>query len=236
MKSILCIATTLYMMSSCLELPTAAVSHLHPTTQNQLDLAGGLKEALDHGIRKQVVKLTAVDGFYKNELVKIMMPEELQRVDKALRKVGLGSLADEGVLMLNRAAEDAVKEATPIFVNAVKNISIADAKSIIMGDNRAATTFLETQTTQPLYTQFKPVIQQSFAKVGADKVWNQIISKYNGLPLVKKVNPDLTDYTTRKALTGVFTMIALEEQNIRSNLTARPTKLLQQVFALQDRK
>lgn len=164
------------------------------------------------------------------------MPDELQRIDKALRKVGLGSLADEGVLMLNRAAEDAVKDAIPIFVNAVKNISIADAKSIIMGNNRAATTFLETQTTQSLYTQFKPVIQQSFAKVGADKVWNQIISKYNGLPLVKKVNPDLTDYTTRKALTGVFTMIALEEQNIRTNLNMRPTKLLQQVFALQDRK
>lgn len=201
-----------------------------------VDIAAGLKEALNNGIDKQVVKLTAVDGFYRNEMVKILMPEELQKVDKVLRKVGLGSLADEGIKMMNRAAEDAVKEATPIFVGAVKNMSFTDAKNILMGNNTAATTYLQNSTTSPLYAKFNPVIRNSFAKVGADKVWANIINKYNALPLVKKVNPDLTDYTTNKALEGVFKMVAVEEKNIRTNLNSRTSDLLRKVFAMQDKK
>jgi len=201
-----------------------------------IDIAGGLKEALNNGISKQVSKLTAVDGFYKNEAVKILMPEELQKVDQTLRKVGLSSLADKGILMLNRAAEDAVKESTPIFVDAVKGMSFNDAKGILMGNESSATTYLQNTTTTPLYAKFNPVIKNSFAKVGADKVWTSIITKYNSLPLVKKVNPDLTDYTTNKALEGVFKMIAVEEKDIRTNLKARTSTLLQQVFAMQDKK
>lgn len=201
-----------------------------------VDIAAGLKEALNNGIDKQVVKLTAVDGFYRNEMVKILMPEELQKVDKALRKVGLGSLADEGIKMMNRAAEDAVKEATPIFVGAVRNMSFTDAKNILMGNNTAATTYLQNTTSSPLYAKFNPVIKNSFAKVGADKVWTNIINKYNALPLVKKVNPDLTDYTTNKALEGVFKMVAVEEQNIRTNISSRTSDLLRKVFAMQDKK
>lgn len=200
------------------------------------DISNGLKEAINKGIEKQVTKLTAVDGFYKNELVKIIMPEELQKVDKTLRKLGLSSLAEEGILMLNRAAEDAVKEATPIFVDAVKNMSFTDAKNILMGNESAATNYLQTSTTTALYTKFNPIIQNSFAKVGADKIWASIIKKYNSIPLVSKVNPDLTDYTTNKALEGVFKMIAVEEKVIRTDLAGRTTKLLQQVFALQDKK
>jgi hypothetical protein len=200
------------------------------------DISQGLKEALNKGIEKQVTKLTAEDGFYKNEMVKILLPEELQKVDKTLRKMGMSSLADKGILMLNRAAEDAVKESTPIFVDAVKNMSFTDAKNILMGDDKAATTYLQTETTNPLYAKFNPVIQNSFAKVGADKVWASIIKKYNSLPMVTKVNPDLTDYTTNKALEGVFKMIALEEKDIRTNLNARSTDLLKKVFAKQDKK
>lgn len=200
------------------------------------DISNGLKEAINKGIEKQVTKLTAVDGFYKNELVKINMPEELQKVDKTLRKLGLSSLAEEGILMLNRAAEDAVKEATPIFVDAVKNMSFTDAKNILMGNESAATNYLQTSTTTALYTKFNPIIQNSFAKVGADKIWASIIKKYNSIPLVSKVNPDLTDYTINKALEGVFKMIAVEEKVIRTDLAGRTTKLLQQVFALQDKK
>lgn len=200
------------------------------------DISNGLKEAINKGIEKQVTKLTAVDGFYKNELVKIIMPEELQKVDKTLRKLGLSSLAEEGILMLNRAAEDAVKEATPIFVDAVKNMSFTDAKNILMGNESAATNYLQTSTTTALYTKFNPIIQNSFAKVGADKIWASIIKKYNSIPLVSKVNPDLTDYTINKALEGVFKMIAVEEKVIRTDLAGRTTKLLQQVFALQDKK
>lgn len=202
---------------------------------NGLDIAAGLKEALNAWISKQVSKLTATDGFYKNAAVKILMPEELQRVDKALRSMGMGKLADDGVKALNRAAEDAVKEATPIFVNAVKTMSITDAKNILMGSNNAATTYLQKSTSAPLYEKFSPVVQQSIGKVGADQIWSKIITQYNKLPLVSKVNPDINDYVTNKALDGVFKMIAVEEGSIRTNLNARSSDLLKKVFALQDK-
>jgi hypothetical protein len=205
-------------------------------TLGALDISNGLKEALNNGIAKQVSKLTAVDGFYKNEAVKILLPDELQKVDKTLRKMGLSSLADKGLLLLNRAAEDAVKESTPIFVDAVKNMSFTDAKSILMGNENSATTYLQSTTTTTLYEKFNPIIKNSFAKVGADRVWASIIKKYNSIPLVQKVNPDVTDYTTNKALEGVFKMIAVEEKDIRTNLKARTSTLLQQVFAMQDKK
>ena len=205
--------------------------------QNQtLDISGGLKEALNNGITKQVSKLTATDGFFKNEAVKILLPQELQVVDKKLRQIGLSSLADEGLKVLNRAAEDAVKEATPIFVDAVKQMTFNDAKNILMGNESSATTYLQNTTSNALYAKFNPVIKNSFAKVGADKVWSNIITKYNAIPLVTKVNPDLTDYTTNKAMEGVFKMIAVEEKEIRTNLNARSSDLLKRVFALQDKK
>nr|WP_315139973.1 DUF4197 domain-containing protein [uncultured Flavobacterium sp.] len=200
----------------------------------KVDIAAGLKEALNKGITEQVSKLTQVDGFYKNELVKIVMPEELTKVDKTLRKLGMGSLADDGIKALNRAAEDAVKEATPVFVNAIKNIKIADAKTILMGNENAATTNLQQSTNKELYTKFLPVVQQSIGKVGADKIWNGIIQKYNTVPLVSKINPDLNDYVTNKALEGVFKMIAIEEKNIRTDLQSRTSTVLKKVFAMQD--
>ncbi|ALM50220.1 hypothetical protein AMR72_15800 [Flavobacterium psychrophilum] len=200
------------------------------------DISAGLREALDNGIDKQVRKLTAVDGFYKNQLVKILLPPELQKVDKTLRDIGLSSLADEGLKMMNRAAEDAVKEATPIFVSAVKNITFTDAKNILMGNDEAATSYLRKSTTSQLYAKFNPVIKSSFSKVGADKVWSNIISKYNTVPLVQKVNPDLTDYVTNEALDGVYKMIAVEEKDIRNNLNARTSALLKKVFSAQDKK
>ena len=136
-------------------------------------IASGLRQALDFGIDKQVTKLTQTDGFFKNELVKILLPEELQKVDKALRDIGLSSL-------------------------------------------------------------FNPVIKNSFAKVGADGIWNNLINKYNTLPFTNNVNPDLTDYVTGEALKGVYTMIAVEEKEIRTKLSSRTTDLLKKVFALQD--
>ena len=148
----------------------------------------------------------------------------------------MSKLADEGLKVLNRAAEDAVKEATPIFVDAVKQMTFNDAKNILMGNESSATTYLQNTTSTALYAKFNPVIKNSFAKVGADKVWSNIITKYNAIPLVTKVNPDLTDYTTNKAMEGVFKMIAVEEKDIRTNLTARSSDLLKRVFALQDKK
>ena len=198
------------------------------------DIGAGLKEALQKGVTEQVTKLTAVDGFYKNETVKILFPEELQKVDKTLRSIGLSSLADEGVKALNRAAEDAVKEATPIFVSAITSMKITDAKNILTGGDTAATTYLEGTTSTSLAAKFSPVIQTSLGKVGADKIWETIIARYNKVPLVTKVNPDLTKYVTKKAMEGVFKMIAVEEKDIRTNLSARTSPLLKKVFAMQD--
>ncbi|MFG6687120.1 DUF4197 domain-containing protein [Mariniflexile sp. HNIBRBA6329] len=198
------------------------------------EIASGLRQALDFGIEKQVSKLTQTDGFYKNELVKILLPAELQKVDKGLRDIGLSKLADEGLKVLNRAAEDAVKEATPIFVDAVKGITFADAKNILIGNDDAATQYLNGKTQTALYAKFNPVIKNSFSKVGADEIWNNLISKYNSIPFTTDVNPDLTDYVTNEALKGVFTMIAVEEKEIRNNIGSRTTDLLRKVFALQD--
>jgi hypothetical protein len=198
------------------------------------DIAAGLRQALDFGIEKQVSKLTQTDGFYKNELVKILLPDELQKVDKALRDIGLSSLADEGLKVLNRAAENAVKEAIPIFVDAVKGITFADAKNILLGNDNAATQYLTSKTQTALYAKFNPVIENSFSKVGADQIWNNLITKYNNIPFTSEVNPDLTDYVTNEALKGVYTMIAVEEKEIRTKFSSRTTDLLKKVFALQD--
>jgi hypothetical protein len=207
-----------------------------PGVLSQAEIGNGLKEALNNGITKQVSKLTATDGFFKNEAVKILLPEELQTVDKKLRQIGMGKLADEGLKVINRAAEDAVKEATPIFVDAVKQMTFTDAKNILLGNDSSATTYLQNTTSTALYAKFNPVIKNSYTKVGADKIWSQIITKYNSIPLVTKVNPDLTDYTTNKAMEGVFKMIAVEEKDIRTNLSSRSSDLLKKVFALQDKK
>ncbi len=206
------------------------------TILGKVDIAAGLKEALNNGISKQVSKLTATDGFYKNETVKILLPAELQKVDKTLRSMGMSKLADDGLRVLNRAAEEGVKEATPIFVEAVKNMSFKDAKTILMGNENAATTYLQNETTTALYGKFSPVIQTSLSNVGADTVWATILTKYNAIPLVKKVNPDLNDYVTKETLKGVFKMVAVEEKAIRTNLKERNTEVLKNVFAIQDKK
>ena len=204
--------------------------------EKKVDIAAGLKEALNNGISKQVSKLTAIDGFYKNEAVKILLPAELQKVDKTLRSMGMANLADDGLKVLNRAAEEGVKEATPIFVEAVKNMSFKDAKTILMGNENAATTYLQNETTTALYGKFSPVIQNSLSNVGADKIWATILTKYNAIPLVKKVNTDLKDYVTQETLKGVFKMVAIEEKAIRTNLKERNSEILKKVFSLQDKK
>ena len=235
MKKII-ILSLVFSCFSCAELQN--VVNTLPQDGNvlsQAQIGNGLREALQFGIDKRVSKLTAKDGFFKNELVKILLPEELRKVDKTLRDIGLSSLADEGLKVLNRAAEDAVKEATPIFIDAVRGISFNDAKNILLGSDNAATQYLNQRTQQALYNKFQPVIQSSFSKVGADQIWENLITRYNNLPLTTNVNPDLTDYVTGEALKGVYTMIAIEEKQIRSKVSSRTTDLLRRVFALQDR-
>ena len=232
MKKIVMLAPVL-LLFGCAELQQV-VNQYPGMGLGDAEIGSGLKEALNNGITKEVTKLTVKDGFFKNEAVKILLPAELKKVDKALRDVGLSSLADEGLKVLNRAAEDAVKEATPIFVDAVTKMTFNDAKNILLGDDRSATTYLENTTTTALYGKFNPVVKSSLGKVGADKVWANIINKYNALPLTQNVNPDLNDYVTQEALKGVFKMIAVEEKDIRNNLAARTSDLLKRVFSLQD--
>tara|TARA_R110002051_G_scaffold55200_2_gene103073 strand:+ start:1682 stop:2383 length:702 start_codon:yes stop_codon:yes gene_type:complete len=233
MKKVIAVIAVLF-LSGCAVLQSVVNNLPNQVGVDNTTIANGLRQALDFGIDKQVTKLTQEDGYYGNPLVKILLPEELQKVDNTLRSVGLGSLADEGLKVLNRAAEDAVSTATPIFVDAVKQITFNDAKNILLGSDNSATQYLENKTNAALYAKFNPIIEQSFNKVGADKIWSNLITKYNALPLTNDVNPDLTDYVTNQALKGVYTMIAVEEKDIRTNTAARTTTLLQKVFALQD--
>ena len=241
----LVLASSISLLTACAQLsevvkqlPEGSLAEL-PSLLNTTELsndviASGLREALDQGIERQVSKLTEKDGYFKNELVKILLPNELKQVDNGLRKIGLGSLADKGLEVLNRAAENAVSESTPIFIDAVKGITFADAKTILLGSDNAATTYLNDKTNSALYAKFTPVVKNSLNKVGADAIWSSMISKYNALPFSSKINPDLTDYVSQQALNGVFKMISIEEANIRNQLSFRNSDLLKRVFALQD--
>ncbi|MFA5300377.1 MAG: DUF4197 domain-containing protein [Lutibacter sp.] len=232
LKKIL-LAVVVFQLSACTELQQAVSSLPNIGITNE-QIAAGLKEALQNGVSNQVTTLAVQDGFFKNNLVKILLPEELQKVDRTLRSMGLASLADEGLKVLNRAAEDAVGVAIPIFVTAIKDMTIVDAKNILLGDKNSATLYLERATSKALYQKFNPIINNSFKKVGADKIWKDLITRYNNLPLTADVNPDLTDYVTNEALKGVFTMVEVEEVGIRANVSKRTSDLLKKVFALQD--
>jgi hypothetical protein len=223
----------IFQISACAELQQV-VNQLPSGGITNDQIASGLKEALNKGITNQVSTLAVKDGFFKNELVRILLPEELQKVDNTLRKIGLSKVADEGLKVLNRAAEDAVGEAIPIFVDAIKEMTFTDAKNILLGDKNAATNYLKSTTSEALYQKFSPIIKSSFQKVGADKIWTDLISKYNNLPLTNDINPDLTDYVTGEALKGVYTMVEVEENEIRTKLSSRTTDLLRTIFALQD--
>ncbi len=196
-------------------------------------ISSGLKEALNLGVQEGVKKLAVQDGFYKNELVKILLPEKLRVVDTKLRAIGLGSLADKGILLLNRAAEDAVTESAPIFANAITSMTITDAKNILLGSDNAATNYLQTKTQTQLFAAFEPKVKSSLGKVGADVVWKQIISKYN-LIAGQSVTTDINEYVTNETIDGVFKMVAEKESGIRNNSALRTTSLLQKVFGAQD--
>lgn len=194
-------------------------------------VVSGLKEALRIGANNASNKLSLTDGFFKNAAIKILMPPEAQQVERTLRSVGLGSVVDKAILSMNRAAEDAAKQAAPIFVNAITSMTLQDGFSILRGGNNAATMFLQNKTTAALTTAFRPVINKSLDKVGATKMWNTVFTTYNKLPMVaKKVNPDLSSYVVERSLNGMFQTIAQEELKIRTDPAAQVTSLLQQVF------
>ncbi|QQS28748.1 MAG: DUF4197 domain-containing protein [Sphingobacteriales bacterium] len=194
----------------------------------------GLKQALEFGIGNGSDLVSKTDGYFKNSFIKIPFPPEAKKVENTLRDIGLGSEVDKVILSLNRAAEDAAKGAKPIFISAIKQMTIKDAMNILKGTDNAATEYLKKTTSNDLRSAFKPVINKSLDKVAATKYWDDIIKKYNQIPLVQKVNPDLSAFVTEKALDGLFYMVAKEEAKIRKDPLARVTDLLKRVFKLQD--
>ncbi len=167
--------------------------------------------------------------------VKILFPPEAQKVENALRGIGLGSVADNVITSLNRAAEDAAQEAKPIFIAAVRQMTITDATNILMGKQDAATEYFKRVTTAQLMSKFSPIIGNSLNKVGATKYWTEAANSYNKIPLVKPVTADLNAYVTQKAIDGMFKQVAQEELQIRENINARSTTLLKKVFGYADK-
>jgi hypothetical protein len=194
------------------------------------EAAAGIREALINGTENSVNLVSAVDGYFGNPKIKIPFPPEAQQVEQKLRAFGLGSKVDEAIVTMNRAAENAAKDIQPIFVSAIKSMSISDAIGIVKGDDHAATEYLRKTTSDPLFIKIKPVVEKSLEEVDATRYWDDLINTYNAFPFVKKMNPDLAEYVTEKAISGLFVMVALEEEKIRKDPLARTSELLQKVF------
>jgi hypothetical protein len=194
------------------------------------DAADGIKEALVNGTGQSVKVVSVPDGYWGNPEIKIPFPAEAQEMESKLRAIGMGKKVDEFNVSMNRAAEKAASEAKPIFVAAIKGMTVRDAINIVRGSDNAATMYLKNATTPELVEKFQPVIKTSLDNVNATKYWTDLITIYNKIPLVKKMNPNLTDYVTRKAIDGLFIMIAKEEIKIRKDPMARTSELLKKVF------
>ena len=199
------------------------------TSLSNDEIIKGLKEALSVGTNNATSSVAKLDGFYKNPKVKIPFPKEAIAVQQAAEKFGMKKQSDKFVMTLNRAAEEASK-AAPIFLAAIKSMSISDGLTLLKGEDDAATRFLENKTTTELTTKFNPIVQRAIEKVHVTKYWNPLITKYNQIPFSKKVNPDLDKYVTEKAIEGLFILIAEEEQKIRKDPVAQVSDILKKVF------
>jgi|JI61114BRNA_FD_contig_61_2089332_length_1119_multi_2_in_0_out_0_2 hypothetical protein len=203
---------------------------------SQDEAARGLKEALNNGIGTGTDFLSKRDGFFKNATYKILFPSEAQKVEQKLRAFGFGSLCDKAIENINRGAELAVAEAKPVFISAINQLTISDAINIVTGGNGAATAYLKRTTTSQLTAKFSPIIQQSLDKTEGTKYWKDVMTNYNKIPGVEKVNPDLNAYVTGKALEALFVQIELEENKIRTDPAKRATDLLKKVFNYADQQ
>ncbi|NJL75840.1 MAG: DUF4197 domain-containing protein [Saprospiraceae bacterium] len=212
---------------------TASKVTEQPLTQDQI--GQGLKEALTIGISEGANLLSQTDGYYKSAY-KILLPEEAQKLTAKLKSVpGFTDVEATILEKINRGAEDAAKQAAPIFVDAIKGMSFADATQILMGEKNSATTYLNSATYDKLYQSFNPVIITSLDKFNARKYWSDAVTAYNKIPFVEKMNPSLDDYVTQQALKGLFSMVEKKELDIRANIAARTSDLLKKVFAKQDK-
>ncbi|NCT74495.1 MAG: DUF4197 domain-containing protein [Chitinophagaceae bacterium] len=198
---------------------------------SEAEAGQGIKEALTQGVTNAVLNLNKTDGFFGNQLYKMLLPPDAQKIETTLRKVGMGSQVDKAVLAINRGAEEAVGFAKPIFVDAIKEITIQDALKLVSGGKDAATQYFKQKTTEKLIAAFTPSVKTSLDNVGATKYYDDIVNAYNGLPTtIKKVNPDLTSFVVGKAVDALFDQVAKEEANIRANPLARTSDILKKVF------
>jgi len=191
----------------------------------------GIKEALAQGVTNAVLNLNKTDGFFGSEIYKMLLPPDAKKLESTLRKMGMGSQVDKAILSINRGAEDAVAFAKPIFIDAIKEMTLTDALNIVRGNKDAATQYFKQRTTEKLIAAFKPSVQSSLDKVDATKYYGDLVTKYNKLPTTfNKVNPDLTSFVVAKAVDALFDQVAKEEANIRANPAARATDILKKVF------
>lgn len=194
------------------------------------EVVSGLKQALQVGINKGADSASKLNGYFLNPVIKIPFPPEVVKIETALRKIGLGGEVDKFVLALNRGAEEAAKEAKPIFVNAILSMNFSDAWAILKGEKNAATMYLKRTTSDQLIAAFSPVVEKALQKTQATRYYSDLANTYNKLPFVQKVNPDLKLYATQKAIDGLFILVENEEAKIRENPWARTTDLLKKVF------
>lgn len=222
------------LLPSCDTLRQVADDYLNEPTLTEVGL--GLKQALEFGISEGSTVLSKRDGYFKSAY-KILLPEEARVVTERLKIIPGFTNVEEIILeKLNRAAEDAAKSAAPIFVSAIRDMTFDDALNILMGADNSATQYLNQKTFTPLYQEFRPVILTSLNKFNAVKYWADAVNAYNKIPFLEKVNPNLDEYVTEKALEGLFDMVAKKELGIRNDVSERTTDLLKKVFAKQDRK
>jgi len=197
---------------------------------NSQDIVAGLKQALTLGAEKSAERLSAANGFLDDKAVEILMPEQAKKVEQTLRSMGMGKLVDDAIVSMNHAAEDASKSAAPIFVNAIKSMTITDGVNILNGPDTAATAFLRHSASPELTKAYTPVIDSALQRTGATKYWKDVFDAYNQIPFVSKVDPDLSSYVTQKAINGIFFYVAQEEMLIRKDPAAQVTDLLKKVF------
>jgi hypothetical protein len=201
------------------------------TTVTNTEAAQAIRQALDKGVSRGIAGLNRTDGFFGNAVYKLFLPPDAQRVENTLRQIGMGSMVDRAIMQINRAAEDAVGYAGPIFLDAIREMTISDAINIIQGPRDAATQYFREKTTQKLVNAFIPVIRQSLDKFSATQYYEEVITTYNNFPTtLNKINPDLPSYVVDKAIAALFDQIAQEEANIRANPAARTTEILKKVF------
>lgn len=194
------------------------------------EVVSGLKEALTVGSNKSSAQASKADGFYKNPAIKIPFPPEAKQMESTLKGIGMTKQVDKFTMQLNRAAELAAKDAAPIFVNAIKSMSIADGFTILNGANNAASTYLKDKTNAELTAKFKPIVASALKKVAITKYWNPLVTTYNKVPGAKKQNPNLEAYVTQRAIEGLFKLVADEELKIRKDPASRVSDLLKKVF------